>query len=50
MTYEGRQARASNRVLSALVIVTIVVVAFWAVRGGLESIPVTEAESVVVGE
>lgn len=50
MTYEGRQTRASNRVLTALVVITIIVVAFWAIGGGLEAIPVTEAESVIVGE
>lgn len=48
MTYEGRQPRASSRVLTTLVVVTIIVVAIWAIRGGLDSIPVTEAESVVV--
>ena len=48
MTYEGRQQRASNRVLMALVVLTIVVVAIWAVGGGLEAIPVTEVESAVV--
>lgn len=48
MTYEGRHQRASNRVLTTLVVLTIVVVAIWAVGGGLEAIPVTEVESAIV--
>jgi hypothetical protein len=36
--------------MTTLVVVTIIVVAFWAVRGGLDAIPVIEAESVLVSE
>lgn len=50
MTYEGRQARASRRVMTALVVMTIIIVAIWAVGGGLEAIPVTEVDSALVSE
>ena len=43
MTYEGH-ARGSNRVLIALVVITIFVVAYWAANGGLDQIPTTEQE------
>lgn len=50
MTYAGPSSRSSNRVLISLVIITIVIVTFWAVSGGLDDIPQTEAETVVVTE
>ncbi|MFZ0013774.1 MAG: hypothetical protein WAL25_06610 [Acidimicrobiia bacterium] len=48
MTYEADSTRRSNRVLIALVVITIAVVAFWAVSGGLESIQVTEGQTATV--
>ena len=39
MTYEGHSTRSANRVMVALVIVTILIVAYWATNGGLEEIP-----------
>lgn len=50
MTYEGRATRVTNRVLMALVVITIAVVAFWAMAGGLDEIPVTQAEVAGVTE
>lgn len=38
MTYERRSA-AVNRIMTFLVVVTIAVVALWAIGGGLEEIP-----------
>jgi hypothetical protein len=48
MTYRGHSTRTANRVLIALVVVTIAIVALWAVNGGLDQIPVTPAENVNV--
>jgi len=48
LTYEADSTRRSNRVLIALVVITIAVVAFWAVSGGLESIQVTEGQTATV--
>jgi hypothetical protein len=42
LTYRGPAAHRTNRVLIALVVVTIAVVAYWAVNGGLEEIPVSQ--------
>lgn len=50
MTYVGSSSYSSKRVLIALVVVAIAVVAFWAVNGGLDEIPAAEAETVVVTE
>lgn len=50
MTYVGNSARSTNRVLIALIIVTVLVVALWAMTGGLDQIAVAEAETVVVSE
>lgn len=50
MTYEGHTSRRSNRVLLALVVITIVAVAFWAVNGGLEEIPVNQTGAATVSE
>lgn len=48
MTYESRATRATNRVLMALVLITVLLVAYWAVNGGLDEIAVTEPEQVTV--
>jgi len=50
LTYAGNSARSSNRVLIALVVITILVVAYWALSGGLDEIQVAEAETAVVTE
>ena len=50
MTYEGRSTRATNRILMVLVIVTIAIVAFWAMSGGLDEIVVTQGEIPAVSE
>jgi len=42
LTYRGPAARQTNRVLIALVVIMIAVVAYWAVNGGLEEIPVSQ--------
>lgn len=48
MTYAGRSSRATNRVLIALVVITILIVAWWAMSGGLDQISVTPTETAVV--
>jgi hypothetical protein len=48
LTYRGSSARAGNRVLIVLVLVTIVVVAIWAMNGGLDDISAGQAETVTV--
>lgn len=48
MTYTGNSTRTTNRVLIALVVVTIAIVAFWATNGGLDEIQAAETESAVV--
>lgn len=52
MTYEGNPARGRSRVMTILVIITIALVAYWAVNGGLDEIPVadTAANSVTQSE
>lgn len=50
MTYTGNPTRATNRVLIALVVVTIAIVAYWAMNGGLDEIQVAETETAVVSE
>ena len=45
MTFRGQSTRATNRVLMGLVLITILVVALWAINGGLDQIPVTETGS-----
>lgn len=50
MTYTGNSTRPTSRVLTALVVVTIAIVAYWAVTGGLDEIQVTETETAVVSE
>ncbi len=48
MTYTGNSSRTTNRVMIALVVVTIAIVAFWATNGGLDEIQVVETETPVV--
>lgn len=50
MTYEGRSTGATNRILMTLVIITIVLVAYWAVTGGLDQIPLNQVEGPTVSE
>ncbi len=45
MTFRGQSTPATNRVLTGLVLITILVVALWAINGGLDQIPVIETES-----
>ena len=46
MTYRGQPVGSSAQVLRALIIVTIALVAYWAVNGGLDQIPVADAPAV----
>lgn len=48
MTYVGRSSRSTNRVLIALVVITILIVAWWALSGGLDQIAVTPETAVVI--
>jgi len=50
LTYTGNTSRSTNRVLTTLVVITIAVVAMWAMTGGLDEIQVSEPEPVVVSE
>lgn len=50
MTYTGEPTRSSNRVMIALVVVTIAIVALWGMTGGLDEIQPAEAEMVTVSE
>lgn len=43
-------SRSANRVLTALVILAIAIVAIWAVAGGLDQILTGSSEPVVVSE
>lgn len=38
LTFEGDPSRRDSRVMTALVIITIIVVAYWAVNGGIDRI------------
>lgn len=42
MTYVGNTSRSTNRVLIALVVITVLIVAWWAGTGGLDQVPVVE--------
>jgi hypothetical protein len=42
VTYEGNPARRGNQVMKVLVIITIALVAYWAVNGGLDEITVSD--------
>ena len=48
LTYEGQVAGRSNRVLILLVVITILLVAYWAINGGLDEIGITSGDPVVV--
>lgn len=50
LTYTGNTSRSTNRVLTVLVVITIVVVAMWAMTGGLDEIQAGEADAVVVAD
>lgn len=50
MTYVGNGSRAVNRVLMTLVVITIIVVAVWAMSGGLDEIQATQPETAVVSD
>lgn len=39
MTYRGQPVGSGSRVLRALVVITIALVAYWAATGGLDEIP-----------
>lgn len=45
MTYEGNPARGRSRVMKVLVVITIALVAYWAVNGGLDEIEVADTSS-----
>ena len=47
LTYQGHSTRAANRVLIALVVVTIAIVALWAMSGGLDEIRVSDDSGTV---
>ena len=48
LTYRGSSTRAGNRILIVLVLVTIVVVAIWAMNGGLDDISARQTDTVTV--
>jgi hypothetical protein len=50
LTYSGNTSRSTNRVLATLVIITIVIVAMWAMNGGLDEIQAVDAEPAVVAD
>lgn len=50
MTYDRRATLVTNRVLMALVVITVLIVAFWAVNGGLDEIAVPEPGQATVTE
>lgn len=50
MTYAGRPSSTSKRVLIALVVITIVLVAWWAMTGGLDQVPVTGADTAILSD
>jgi hypothetical protein len=50
LTYTGNTSRSSNRVLTFLVVITIGIVAMWAMTGGLDEIQAGESEPVVVAD
>lgn len=45
MTYEGSPARSRSRVMRVLVIITIALVAYWGINGGLDEIEVRDSTS-----
>lgn len=50
MTYAGSPSPSINRVLITLIVITILIVAWWAMSGGLDQIAVTGAETAVVSD
>ncbi|HEX6222487.1 MAG TPA: hypothetical protein VF115_15455 [Acidimicrobiia bacterium] len=48
MTYRSQAAVRTSRVLIALVVITIAVVAYWGVNGGLEEIPINNQGTTAV--
>lgn len=50
MTYAGSSSRNSTRVLITLVVITIVLVAWWAMSGGLDQVPVSGADTAVLSD
>jgi hypothetical protein len=50
LTYTGNTSRSTNRALTVLVVITIVLVALWAMSGGLDEIQASENEPVVVAD
>lgn len=48
MTFQGDQVKASNSVLKALVVTAILLIAWWAARGGYESIPAQEPTATTI--
>ncbi|HSM45466.1 MAG TPA: hypothetical protein VK969_10660 [Acidimicrobiia bacterium] len=50
MTYRDSSSRSSNRILVALVVISIVVVAWWAINGGFDEIQATDSEAAVVAQ
>jgi hypothetical protein len=50
LTYTGNTSRSTNRVLTVLVVITIVIVAMWAMSGGLDEIQAGQPEPAVVAD
>lgn len=50
LTYAPNTSRSSNRVLTVLVLITIVIVAWWAMTGGLDEVETPETDPVVVSD
>lgn len=42
MTFQGQPVGSGSRVLRALIVITIALVAYWAATGGLDQIPVLD--------
>lgn len=42
MTYQGQPVGSGSRVLRALIVITIALVAYWASTGGLDEIPIRD--------
>ena len=50
LTYTGNSSRSSNRILIALVVISIMVVAWWAINGGFDEIQATDSDATVVAQ
>lgn len=46
LTYRGQPAGSGARVLRALIVLTIALVAYWASTGGLDQIPVADNSTI----